>query len=590
MGRKSIIMALAAALCVAVFTAPAICEALTFDDTTQEYVIAMPQDLIDFRDMVNGGEYNVDARLEGNIDLTQTDGTPLAWEPIGAGDGYNASYKGNFDGQGYTVTGYIVNSAATADGNAQVAGFFGALSGATVSSLTVSGNIEINEAITKQFFYAGGIAGVIMSGTTLESCVNNGIVNIDVKDCNYNYVGGIVGNLKYYSESFVRNSNNNGAVTLKTTAPVDSNGAHQSYAGGIAGKFDVGEISNCVNNASVSADVDKTTGGSGACMTYVGGIAGIGGYQNRDVTIDNCSNLGAVDASSKTTKGGNTVAGGILGQSDLAAVSNCANSGTVSSERTNGTGTQYSSAYAGGIVGINGDSSFGSESTIQNCANTGEVSTGNGKNVGGIAGANKDEASFEGCAWADDTATSAVGSNDNSNISDEQIEANAASISAEQSSEIVTTVAFTASEFEVAEGETAVITLDTLPGSTTQFDSYVKNINVTIEPPTAAEVVSQEGKNITIKGLASGETATVKITAQLYGTDFSNVSEGVKPGSTAREVTAQCTLKVASSSAPTPAPAPSAPQHSGGGGGGCSAGFGALALLAVVPLLRMRKR
>lgn len=41
-------------------------------------------------------------------------------------------------------------------------------------------------------------------------------------------------------------------------------------------------------------------------------------------------------------------------------------------------------------------------------------------------------------------------------------------------------------------------------------------------------------------------------------------------------------------SAPAPAPAPSAPQHSGGGG--CSAGFGALALLAVVPLLRMRKR
>ena len=35
---------------------------------------------------------------------------------------------------------------------------------------------------------------------------------------------------------------------------------------------------------------------------------------------------------------------------------------------------------------------------------------------------------------------------------------------------------------------------------------------------------------------------------------------------------------------------PSTPQHSGGGGGGCSAGFGALALLAVVPLLRMRKK
>ena len=35
---------------------------------------------------------------------------------------------------------------------------------------------------------------------------------------------------------------------------------------------------------------------------------------------------------------------------------------------------------------------------------------------------------------------------------------------------------------------------------------------------------------------------------------------------------------------------PSTPQHSGGGSGGCSAGFGALALLAAVPLLRMRKK
>ena len=580
-------MALAAALCVAAFAVPAICEALTFDETTQEYVIATPQDLIDFRDMVNRGEYRINARLEGNIDLTQADGTPLAWTPIGTGDGYSASYKGKFNGQGYAVTGYVVSTAAAADGNAQVAGFFGALSGATVSNLTVSGNVEISEALSEQFFYAGGVAGVIMNGTTLESCVNNGVVNIDVKDCNYNYVGGIVGSLKYYSESFVKNSNNNGTVTLKTTPPDGSNGALQSYVGGITGKFDAGEISNCVNNASVSADVDKTIGGSGACMTYAGGIAGIGGYMSKEVAIDGCSNLGSVAASSKTTKGGNTVTGGILGQSDLAAVSNCANSGTVSSEKTNGAGAQYSTAYAGGIVGINGDSSFGSESTITNCANTGAVSTGSGKNAGAIAGMNQDEATFEDCAWAEDTATSALGSNKNSNITEDNIKENAVSVSAEQTSEIVTTVAFTASEFEVAEGETAVITLDTFPGSTSQFDSYVKDIVVSIEPSTAAELVSQEGKNITIRGLAAGETATVKISAQLYASDFSNASE-IKPSSTPRDVTAQCTLKVASQS--EPAPAPSTPQHSGGGGGGCSAGFGALALLAVVPLLRMRKR
>ena len=42
--------------------------------------------------------------------------------------------------------------------------------------------------------------------------------------------------------------------------------------------------------------------------------------------------------------------------------------------------------------------------------------------------------------------------------------------------------------------------------------------------------------------------------------------------------------------AKTPAATPAAPAHSGGGSGGCSAGFGALALLAAVPLLFRRKK
>lgn len=58
-------------------------------------------------------------------------------------------------------------------------------------------------------------------------------------------------------------------------------------------------------------------------------------------------------------------------------------------------------------------------------------------------------------------------------------------------------------------------------------------------------------------------------------------------------VYATCTVTVTEEEVPPTPPVTSddvKPQPSGSGGGGCSAGFGALALLAALPLLRMRKK
>lgn len=91
----------------------------------------------------------------------------------------------------------------------------------------------------------------------------------------------------------------------------------------------------------------------------------------------------------------------------------------------------------------------------------------------------------------------------------------------------------------------------------------------------------------TLKGTAgtfSVNDANVADVITITGGSFgSNVSEelGVELPLTYNEETGTYDM---------PKPAPSTPQHSGGGGGGCSAGFGALALLAAVPLLRMRKK
>ena len=89
------------------------------------------------------------------------------------------------------------------------------------------------------------------------------------------------------------------------------------------------------------------------------------------------------------------------------------------------------------------------------------------------------------------------------------------------------------------------------------------------------------------KGVMAMQNATAENTAITGGTFSSDPN--TCPGMTDANI-AEGTMENGKYVISTPAPAPSTPQHSGGGSGGCSAGFSALALLAVVPLLRMRKK
>lgn len=87
---------------------------------------------------------------------------------------------------------------------------------------------------------------------------------------------------------------------------------------------------------------------------------------------------------------------------------------------------------------------------------------------------------------------------------------------------------------------------------------------------------------------ASVNATTGEITALAVGeTIITAVIDGHET------VSATCTVTVTEEEVPPTPPVTSddvKPQPSGSGGGGCSAGFGALALLAALPLLRMRKK
>lgn len=116
-------------------------------------------------------------------------------------------------------------------------------------------------------------------------------------------------------------------------------------------------------------------------------------------------------------------------------------------------------------------------------------------------------------------------------------------------------IAFNTETLELAMNETAILEVVFTPDNTTEkaLTWSSSNEEVAKVDPTTGEITP----------VAPGTTT---ITAALADND---------------SVYASCTVTVTNDVKPQP---------SGSGGGGCSAGFGALALLAALPLLRMRKK
>ena len=127
-------------------------------------------------------------------------------------------------------------------------------------------------------------------------------------------------------------------------------------------------------------------------------------------------------------------------------------------------------------------------------------------------------------------------------------------------------IAFKSETLELAMNETVVLEVIFTPDNTTE-----KALTWSSSDETVA-TVDADG-NIT--PVAPG---TAIITAALADDD---------------SIYATCTVTVTEEEVPPTPPVTSddvKPQPSGSGGGGCSAGFGALALLSALPLLRMRKK
>lgn len=282
------------------------------------YEIGNAGQLYWFAAQVNGGNETINGKLTANI--TDNPGTFDAsgayvpkngeaariWTPIGNDATSKATYLGNFDGNGKTISGLYYS------GSDQCVGLFGRV-GSTPSAsnaVTIKNLSIVNSAFTCSMTTTppniGGLVGLISLSSNkavmITGCYTDVRLTATTTIANI-CIGGLVGstNVGSRNEVIVTNCCNAGAISANatTTGNIDAGGLIGSSGSGVA-------LSDCYNTGTVT--------GSGNNVR-IGGVAG-GLYG----TAKNCYNTGSVTGSGKYSEYLGGVAGSI---GDGAAADNC---------------------------------------------------------------------------------------------------------------------------------------------------------------------------------------------------------------------------------------------------------------------------
>lgn len=294
------------------------------------------------------GQSGVVFRLMKDIDLSEwiSENNPRqGWTPVGV---QATPFQGKLLGENHKITGLSI-----VRGSESYVGFFGYLSGATVTNLTIEGSdvtggsyvgafagYATNSTITNCHVkltgkvssssgsYIGGFVG------TASSCTISGFsTDATVTSTGANYVGGFGGS--------VSGTLSDGNITSNVTS-------NKPYTGGFAGTG-----SPTITNTQISGDVKGTT--------YIGGFVGTGG-----VSLTNCSYSGNIT--------GQDYLGGFVGQASSSTFNTC-----------NYVGDINGNSYVGGVAG---NLSSSTSSSFTSCFTKGKI-TATGDYVGGIVGASQ---------------------------------------------------------------------------------------------------------------------------------------------------------------------------------------------------------
>ncbi|MBQ7856671.1 MAG: hypothetical protein IJ348_06110 [Alistipes sp.] len=335
----------------------------------QPHGIYTAEDWIAFATDTNHSAYSVDGKsvnVYADINLSAYERVPLA----SVDGGYT------LNGNDHTISGI------KATGTTKYSGLLFAYvdKGATIKNLTLGTTageeadshltVETTETSNSTVFAA---PFCILTAGTIEKCVNNASLNLNVGGNGFNInAGGITtGNCNTsYTVGTLTKCENKGHITM-------GDGGAESYAalriGGICGRAISATITDCVNSGPITLNIN-------AAATYpqFGGIVGVSPAGTTS-TITGCSNSAKLSIKTTVAHTQYVYQGGIAG-AVAHNISNCHNTGEISA-------TISKHAYVGGILGY---CSEGGNHVLSSCTNRGHVVMGTsyaGYNfMGGICG------------------------------------------------------------------------------------------------------------------------------------------------------------------------------------------------------------
>jgi hypothetical protein len=188
------------------------------------------------------------------------------WIPIGHGITQLKHFRGNFDGNGKTISGLYVNNTDYIEiPDYDSIGLFGGVVGGVGDTATVK-NLGVVGAVSSGGYYTGGVAGYVYYGT--------------VQNC---YVTGAVSSGGYYTGGVVGSVRNGTVQSCYATGAVSG----MAYVGGVAGSVINGTVQDCAAlNPSVTAIQLGDKAGRVAGENNGGTLSGNIAFGGMAVTID----------------------------------------------------------------------------------------------------------------------------------------------------------------------------------------------------------------------------------------------------------------------------------------------------------------
>ena len=171
-------------------------EAPTYDDVNKVYEVSTPAQLAGFAEMVNGGQKNINAVLTSDIDLGGQLWTPMVLDINTPG------YSGTFDGNGHTISNYVVRNIRSYGCGGLIGYSTGTIKNLTVVNANVRSTFDAGAIVGYSY---GDVINCHVVDSTVAANQAGGVAGLlassDMKDCSVtgstvigaNGAGGLVG-------------------------------------------------------------------------------------------------------------------------------------------------------------------------------------------------------------------------------------------------------------------------------------------------------------------------------------------------------------------------------------------------------------